>query len=389
MLRIIIVLFLIVNFARAEEAAKYTNAIHQHYQSNRALGMGNAFVAVANDYSALFYNPAGLANLDENHLDMSLEVGGSSELAKLMKDIDEAQNTSGSESDKQQAISDVLEDYYGKRMGIRIGAPQAIWARPGWAIAVLPMDFTFRTSIHSNVGTSVNATAYADTTVAYGYGEKIKDFDYGLLNWGVTAKAVHRGYFSQNINVIELAADPNLIDEDDLASGYTVDADVGLLWKPYIPDEGILSILQLAEPTFGLVVRNVLELGFQSPGLLGDKDNSQTPERLYRVIDIGTRWEYPNFWLFGGRGVMDFRDILHPEYTFMKSLHIGFEFDWTVTSWWKGQYRFGYSQGYMTAGLSALFTIFNLDLVTYAEELGTKSTPLENRYYMLKASMNF
>jgi len=60
-----------------------------------------------------------------------------------------------------------------------------------------------------------------------------------------------------------------------------------------------------------------------------------------------------------------------------------------VTSWWKGQYRVGYSQGYMTAGLSALFTIFNLDLVTYAEELGTKNTPLENRYYMLKASMNF
>lgn len=389
MFRIIILMHFVTNLVWAEEAAKYTNAIHQHYQSNRALGMGNAFVAVANDYSALFYNPAGLANLDENHLDMSFEVGGSLELAKLMKDVDDAQATVGSESDKQQAIADVLEKYYGKRMGIRLGSPQAIWARPGWAIAVIPLDFTLRTSIHSSVGTSINATAYADTTVAYGYGDKVKDFDYGQLSWGVTAKGVHRGYFSQNVSAIELAADPNLISEKDLSSGYTVDADVGFLWKPYIPEDGLFSVFQLAEPTFGLVVRNIVETGFTGPGFLGEEGSELVPERLFRVIDIGTRWEYPSFWLFGGRGVMDFRDILHPEYTFMKSLHVGFEFDWTVTSWWKGQYRVGLSQGYWTAGLSALFTIFNLDVVSYAEELGTKSTPLENRYYMVKASMNF
>jgi len=387
--RFLLYVFLFSQIVVAEEAAKYTNVIHQHYQSSRALGMGNAFVAVANDYSALFYNPAGLANLDENHLDMSFDVGGSPELAKLLKDIDDAQATVGSDSDKQQAIANVLEDYYGKRMGVRVGAPQAIWARPGWAIAVIPMDFTLRTSIHSSVGTSINATAYADTTVAYGYGDKVKGFEYGQLSWGVTAKAVHRGYFSQNVNVVELAADPNLISEKDLSSGYTVDADLGLLWKPTVPDEGFFSVFQLAEPTFGLVVRNALELGFNGPGFLGDKSNELEPERLFRVIDIGTKWEYPSFWLFGGRGVMDFKNILHPEYTFMKGLHLGFEFDWTVASWWKGQYRVGYSQGYWTAGLSALFTIFNLDLASYAEEMGTKSTPIENRYYMLKASMNF
>lgn len=35
-----------------------------HYLSGRALGMGEAFVALSDDYNALYYNPAGLAKLN-------------------------------------------------------------------------------------------------------------------------------------------------------------------------------------------------------------------------------------------------------------------------------------------------------------------------------------
>lgn len=384
----ILSVFLLPYLSRAAEATRYTSVIHQLYQSPRALGMGNAFVAVANDYSALFYNPAGLAQLEENDLNMSFDLSGSLKFVDLLNDIDTAQATVGSDSDKQAAMTAVLEKYYGERFGVRLGLPQAIWARPGWAIGVIPMDFTMRTSIHNSVGPSVNATVYADTTVAYGYSDIVKGFEYGKLNWGITGKVVHRGYFSRNINFIELAADPNLVSDNDLSSGLTADADVGFLWKPTIPEEGFFSLLEFTKPTFGLVVRNIAELGFQSSGMLG-KDNNTKPEKLYRTIDLGSRWEYPSFWIFGGRGVMDFRDILHPQYNFIKGLHLGFEFDWTVSSWWKGQYRFGFSQGYLTAGLSAMFTIFNLDVVTYAEDMGTEATPIENRYYMVRMSLNF
>ena len=72
-----------------------------------------------------------------------------------------------------------------------------------------------------------------------------------------------------------------------------------------------------------------------------------------------------------------------------KGLHAGLEFDWTVASWWKGQYRFGFSEGYYTAGLSALLGIFNMDLVTYADNVGTYSNPRESRMYMVRLNMNF
>jgi hypothetical protein len=35
--------------------------------------MGDAFVAVANDYNALFYNPAGLARLESGEVNLSMD----------------------------------------------------------------------------------------------------------------------------------------------------------------------------------------------------------------------------------------------------------------------------------------------------------------------------
>ncbi len=381
--------FTILNVQSAFAAESVGTAIHHHYQSPRAMGMGGAFVAVANDYSALFYNPAGLDRIDENDLNLSLDLAGTPAFGDLLKDIDVAQNTPGSDSAKQSAMAAVLESHYGESFGVRVGAPQAIWARPGWAIGIIPMDLTMDLSVHSSVGPAVQTTVYADTTVAYGYGSHIEGFEYGVLSWGITGKAVHRGFFSQNVNFIELAADPNLVTEDDLSDGYTVDADIGFLWTPGIPDEGIFSLFEYARPTFGLVVRNVAETGFGEPSGLISKNTTEVPEKLYRVVDIGTRWEYPSFWIFGGRGVLDIRDIYHPRFNMRKGLHVGFEFDWSIASWWKGQYRVGLNQGFWTAGASAMFAVFNLDLVSYADDIGTFSKSKENRVWMLRTSLNF
>jgi hypothetical protein len=38
--------------------------------------MGDAFVAVANDYTALFYNPAGLARREDGQINLSLSLAG-------------------------------------------------------------------------------------------------------------------------------------------------------------------------------------------------------------------------------------------------------------------------------------------------------------------------
>jgi hypothetical protein len=86
---------------------------------------------------------------------------------------------------------------------------------------------------------------------------------------------------------------------------------------------------------------------------------------------------------------LDIRDIGHPLFNLKKGLHAGFEFDWTVTSWWKGHYNVGVSQGYLTAGLGAEFAWFNLDLVTYSEDVGPNGSPQESRSYLARFNMDF
>ena len=360
--------------------------IHHEYQSLRALGMGDAFVAVANDYSGLFYNPAGLIRREDGQINMYIDVGLSKDVTTFAEAIDQAgKNTINPEEE----VIKVLQDAYGNNYSLRASLPNGIWVRPGWGIAVIPIDLTLDMNLHSSLGPILNSTVIADTILAYGWAKDYYWLDHGRTSVGVTMKAINRGYFSEQIAAVDLATNPDLVKPEQFGEGATLDADVGILFTPEVPSEGFFSLFRLARPTFGAVVRNVVDYGFKTDLNLYNKEKNVTePERLYRRIDLGSRWEYPDIFIFGGRGVMDIRDILHPQFSFKKGFHVGFEFDWTMFSWWKGQYRFGMSQGYWTAGASALFTVFNLDLVTYSEDVGTRTNPRESRKYEIRMNID-
>lgn len=374
----------------AQAAESIGTTIHHHYQAPRALGMGDAFVAVANDYTALFYNPAGLARREDGQINLSLGVGATPGAKDFYDEYSEIESANLSESAKTTRYLELIQKHYGDVYSMRIAPMEGVWVRPKWGVAFIPADISTEIAMHQQVGPTMNTTVYADTTLAVGYADDVHWFDHGRLSMGITGKFVNRGFFSKAISAPDLAQSDEIVKKEDLMEGYTIDADIGLLWTPEIPDEGFWSVIRLARPTFGAVVRNVAETGFgQSMKLLNKEEQSGTPEKLYRVFDVGSRWEYPSMWIFGGRGVLDIRDMGHPLFNWRKGLHVGFEFDWTVTSWWKGHYRVGLSQGFWTAGLSAELGIFNLDLVSYADDVGSKNTPVESRVYATKLNLDF
>ncbi|PIS10038.1 MAG: hypothetical protein COT73_11550 [Bdellovibrio sp. CG10_big_fil_rev_8_21_14_0_10_47_8] len=386
---LILVISLFLSISALAQEGVHTR-IHHLYTSNRAMGMGDAFVATANDYSALFYNPAGLARRDMGQINLSLEVGASSNFIDFSKDINDVNKADyANDSARYTAYAEFLQKYYGKTFMVRADLLHAIWVRPHWGVGILPLNMTLEYQVHNQAAPALNVRAYADTVLAYGYGNDLKGLVPGRLSWGVTGKFVNRGYTNKQVNAVDLMVDSNTVKKEDLRDGYTVDADLGLLYTPGIPAEGLFSIFNLAKPTFGAVVRNVADYGFGQSFHLFNKNEVQAPEKLNRVFDVGAKFEYPSLWIFGGRGEVDFRDIGHPNFSARRSFHLGFEFDWTVASWWKGQYRIGVNQGYPTLGLSAQLFVFNLDMVTYGEDVGSYDNPQENRVYMAKFNMDF
>lgn len=368
-----------------------STTIHHQYQSPRALGMGDAFTAVADDYTAIFYNPAGLARREDGQINLSISAEGTPGAVDFYNEYKDIEESSLSDSDKTTKYLEMIQNHYGDVYSVRVTPVEAVWVRPKWGVALIPMDLSVETAMHQQLGPTMNTTVYADTTLAVSYAGDLNWFDYGRFSVGITGKFVNRGFFSKGINAVDLAASSQIVQREDLLEGYTVDADIGMLWTPELPDEGFWSLLRAARPTFGLTVHNVAETGFGQSLKLINKDVKQdgTPEKLYRVVDVGTKWEYPAAWIFGGRGVLDVRDLNHPDFSWKKGIHAGLEFDWTVKSWWKGHYRGGISEGYWTAGISAELGIFNLDLVSYANDVGTKNTPVESRVYGTRMSLDF
>jgi hypothetical protein len=203
--------------------------IHNQYVSLRALGMGNAYTAVADDYTLIFYNPAGFAKKKANEVQFSIVgVGGAKATVDFAKDVQDASNTPGDDTDKANAISTVLDKYAGDSMGVRLQAAEMFWIRKHWGFALVPVDLTLDITVDKQLGPTVDLNVIKDSTLAIGGGGEVNK----ELSWGVTLKGIHRLQVSEKLVAIQLATEPNLVSADRAAEGFAFDADIGFLYSP-------------------------------------------------------------------------------------------------------------------------------------------------------------
>lgn len=438
-------------FAQSTLAAdSLSTKIHNQYISLRALGMGNAFTAVADDYSLIYYNPAGFARKKTNEVQFSVVgAGAATDTMKLAKDVSDASKTSGTDQQKAEAIGNALQPYYGKALGGRVQLAEMFWIRKNWGISLIPMDLSLDLTVNKQLGPAVDLNVKGDTTLAFGLGRNYSK----EIAWGVTVKGVHRVAVAETVPAIELATNSSFLSNERFSEGLAIDADLGLIYTPAwfaknkarMPQaekakskknaeqenvvkseeenadkvdlslEGIPatsgtektaekkddkikskkeeSIASTEEDevyplTFSLVARNVIGGKFTKMKLV-NKNATMAPQEMYRVIDVGSQYEIARFGSFVVRSMLDIKNILHPEISEVKALHAGLEFDYSPSGWFKAQFRGGFNQGYYTAGTTLLLGVFNIEAVTYGEEVGTKANKLENRVYAAKLGMNF
>lgn len=356
--------------------------IHQQYLSPRALGMGNAFTAVADDTNALFYNPAGLARVEAGNMEFMLQAGADPKLKSLMNDI----NSASKSSDQVTAFNDLLSKNYGKTYGLRGPGLGWLWARPNWGIGFIPADVSLDVGFHQLTGPSMNARAIVDSTFVFGLANQAK-VGGGTLSFGATAKAIYRGNFDKDVLAMDLAQDKNVVRVEDMREGFTVDADIGVMYQPE------WDFLGESKASFAGVVRNAIDGGYMSNMHLFNKNSQNGPEKLGRRFDLGAALRLPDFSVWKTTLALDIKDIGHEYWTLEKGFHLGAEFKWAMASWFQGAWRAGVSQSfspaYWTAGFTGKFTAFQLDLLSYPEEMGTSAAKKQNRRYLIRLSLVF
>ncbi len=275
------------------------------FSSPRERAMGGSHVALADDFSVLLANPAGLAAAPRELFFADLGIRA---MGPVFNFIDLYVNS----SDVETAVIDLLAaNDYRLYAGIELSGPLAL----GYVGEGLGFGLFNKTSFVLNAASAVNIGVFLaeDILLSGGYAFR---FDLGgghLLDLGIGAKGFARGNLGKSMGFLEVAdlmSDPMAILGEDFTLATGIGCDLGLRWSW----ESIAAGLVCRDLFSPAIVASYDSLaGFidePSTTILGDPSY----EFLKRSLDIGFAWT-PELGKLGRildsiTVALDYRDIL-------------------------------------------------------------------------------
>lgn len=341
------------------------------FDNARSLGMGGVSVAIADDYQALYRNPAGISMQKKTHYSLLTPTfSRNSDYSHVLDSID---SLSDSDSAATRYLNyKHLESVMGKN-GYQSWSESAYYiSEKGFGISLKYDDYQ-RYSVENPTIPRINSSVYKDLVFSGTYSQALDENkkhnifrDKATGWWGATVKIASRKmtestYWARDFSALT----PSLVKDTD-KSGMALDLDFGALW-------------QLSNPmktTIGVFVGNVLESKFSEEAgrykrqySLGVSIKPLTGE-VKRNEKLTLAAEY-------------FDDGLHS--AFLSNIRLGAQIEMT-----KGlRFLCGIKGGYLTAGMDFNYKDLTFGASTYSEELGKKPGDREDRCYAVDASLRF
>lgn len=325
----------------------------ESYTSVRALGMGNAYTAVAQEGDALFYNPASLCQVSGFHwtmMDPYAGVNGPQALSVV-----DSMTKSGTN------FVEKFDSLYGKSIWVGAGAKTS-FVLPCFGIAAYGHG-NASLGVANPANPQINAAYNLDYGVALGGGIPIVP---GFMSLGLTARRVNRTGTNLPIGAATLAQlDENAIAAQLKRRGTAYAMDVGL----------VATVPAPIKPTIAFTVRNAGQTTFNREEGPGAPPPAEADMALGGSISIDALLVTitPSF---------DYRYLNRADIQNGKKLHMGVEFDLPLLT-----LRGGYYQGYYTAGVGLDMGVLAIDAATYGVELGEYPGQLEDRRYVAQMTI--
>ncbi len=339
------------------------------YTATRAMGMGNAFIALADDYNALWYNPAALAYIRGNHvnlIDATLQVDGMNTLGRIGNALFDGDHNNLIRNDLQSMAFALRPSFVTKYFGISFFNNASSFT-----------DFRDLTTLNA----AVDIDLHNDVGIILGGGFPFSDY----LAFGASLRVFQRSGIDLTLDTAGLIASIGVPTSDFQTAVYQYLKDqLGLGWAVGVNFGGMAKIPIFGkkgpEWTLGLQVENVGQTKFRRLG-----GRNALPHNLPMVYNVGTAFKYTLSKKSSLSLTADYRRMVERGINANKKIHIGLEF--------KGpgfDIRTGLNQLYPTFGIGLrLPSHTRINFATYAVELGDDFLERNKRLYEIQVVMGF
>jgi len=342
------------------QSAFSLSEIVEPYPSPQGLAMGNALTADALGYQSVFYNPAGVANQLKRKWEVNLiDIQGGIGLGSISR-------VGTNRSFGPYRMWGDLKRNPGTYQFLNATSLPSFTMR-GFSISLIG---AYRFAAESN-GVSIDTDLSKDAGIAFALGHSLAG---NILKVGVTTKALIRNQIKGEFSHDTLA---NLNDSSFATlskEGWGLGFDLGMLVT--LPEKFL--------PTFGIVWRDMFGTFFHETNILESKAQG-SPDPISQSVNAALSI-HPSF---GPRLkstiAIEYKHLELSQLQFRKHLHLGIQLEHIKELYfWAGLYQL-----YPTAGFGYRVKGGNLELCTYAVDVGEGNTNKENRRFNFRYTVSF